>query len=161
MKINLNLNGEMVEIDANEEEMLSQSLLSLGIRSASRKCVGESSVQNSVVLLNGKPVPSAIIRTVLLDGEKILTLEGFAETSHYQDIINGFRKAEIRPCRHCLASRILCVHELLERNYRPTLEECEEFADTIRCSCTEKNAFIDAVIYATTFRRSREGKRRG
>ncbi len=159
MKIDFFLNDEKIEVEAEVEESLFSILRKSGIKSVKNGCQ-KGTCASCVVLLDGKPVPSCSVKLCAVQGAKVTTLEGFAGTSDYADIAGGFRKAKIRPCQFCSAARILCVHELLERNWRPSKEECEEFADSIHCACTEKGAFMDAIIYATALRHARLGKRR-
>lgn len=157
MEFRFTLNGSPVAAQADAGEPLSSVLRRLGTGSAAESCGG-----GCVVLLGGRPVPADALPVGAVDGDEITTLEGFEGTAECDDVRGGFAKAGIRPCRLCEPARILAAHELLERSFfRPTRQECAEFAEEFACPCTERGAFAQAVQHAAAARLSRTGKRRG
>ncbi|MBQ5536366.1 MULTISPECIES: (2Fe-2S)-binding protein [Treponema] len=156
MRIHLKINGRDTEIDANPNEKLLDILRAEKIFSAKAGC-GKGRCGVCTVLLDGKPVPSCRIPIGTIDGADVTTLEHFKTTQSYENIANGLKKAGVHLCGFCSAAKILSVHELLESKYRPTREECLEFAEGLSCTCTEKNAFMNAILYATAFKHDRDG----
>jgi hypothetical protein len=54
---------------------------------------------------------------------EIITIEGFAQTDNYQDIINGFSEAQIETCGFCDSGKILTAEALLDKTEEPEKEK--------------------------------------
>ncbi|MCR4821255.1 MAG: 2Fe-2S iron-sulfur cluster binding domain-containing protein [Treponema sp.] len=158
MKIQVMLNGETVILDANPSESLLDVLRREGYLSVKKGC-SEGRCGSCTLLLDDKPVPSCIIPAAIVRKASIETLEFFSLTKDGQDIIKGFEEAGIKMCGFCNSVRIFSTYALLKRVYRPSQEELEALADSIKCSCTDKKTFMNGVMYATALRHEREGRR--
>ncbi|MDR1893789.1 MAG: 2Fe-2S iron-sulfur cluster binding domain-containing protein [Spirochaetales bacterium] len=108
-----------------------------------------------LVLLNGRPVSSCLIPAFRLRGNSILTIEGFQDNPEYFDIIQGFLIGNYEPCEHCLSSRILAVHALLEVNLRPTEQEIIENVAFINCRCTDFSSLCAGIAEAGRLKEAR------
>jgi len=158
MKIPVMLNSEKVILDARPTESLLEVLRSNGLLSVKEGCT-KGKCGSCTVLLDDKPVPSCIIPVGIVRNASIETLEFFLLTKEGEDIISGFRQAGMNMCGFCNSSRIFSTYELLKKSYRPTAEELDRLADSIKCNCIDRKTFINGVIYATANRHEREGRR--
>lgn len=158
MKIPVILNGEKIILDAKPSESLLEVLRRLGYFSVKEGCI-KGRCGSCTVLLDDKPVPSCIIPVGMIRNATIETLEFFLLTKDGEDIISGFKQAGVNMCGFCNSYRIFSVYELLHRVYRPSTEELEALADSVKCHCTDKKTFINGVLYATAIKHEREGRR--
>lgn len=153
------LNGEDVSARIRSVDRLSDVLRSdfglLGLQSDCR-C---GSCGRCLILLDGRLVPSCIIPAFRIRGREVVTIEGFAQTDEYQDIVAGFRSAGVENCGFCDASKILATAALLERRARPTNAEILEQLSSAPCRCTDPEALLRGVLAAAD-RRSRRIYRR-
>ena len=160
MKIPVILNGEKIILDAKPSEKLSDVLRKLGLLSIKKGC--ESGICGScTVLLDDKPVPSCIIPVGIIRNASIETLEFFSLTKESEDILDGFKQAGVAMCGFCNSARIFLTYELLKKVYRPSLEELEELAKDVNCTCCDKKTFMNGIIYATANKHEREGRKNG
>lgn len=126
MKINFNLNGEDVTVDEDASTPLivvlrrkvpglsgNTKFLSVKRGCSCGQC-GSCTVQ-----LNGESVPSCILPVVLANGAKILTLEGIKKTPVYQNIISGFKKADIKLCGFCDSGKIFAAKDIIDGKDSP------------------------------------------
>ncbi len=158
MKIPVNLNGEQTILDADPEEKLLTVLRRLGLISVKKGC-GKGLCGFCSVLLDLKPVPSCLIPVGAARGSSIITLEHFSKTADYDDIMKGFKQAGAQLCGYCNAGKVFAVYALMERVYRPSKEDLMELADGLTCTCTDRNTFINGVLYAVANKHKREGSK--
>lgn len=158
MKIPVMLNSEKVILDAKPTETLLEVLRNNGLLSVKEGCT-KGKCGSCTVLLDDKPVPSCIIPVGIVRNASIETLEFFLLTKEGEDIVSGFKQAGINMCGFCNSSRIFSTYELLKKSYRPTSEELDRLADSIKCNCVDRKTFINGVIYATANKHEREGRR--
>ena len=158
MKIPVMLNSEKVILDAKPTETLLDVLRRQGLLSIKEGCK-KGKCGSCTVLLDDKPVPSCIIPVGIVRNASIETLEFFLLTKEGEDIAAGFKQAGINMCGFCNSSRIFSTYEMLKKVYRPSIEELDTLAESIKCNCTDKKTFINGVIYATANKHEREGRR--
>lgn len=147
MKIPVILNNEKVVLDAEPDEKLITVLRRMKLFSPKRGC-GKGRCGFCSVLLNAKPVPSCIIPVAIVRDAAIVTLEHFSHSSVYQNIMQGFEQAGMHLCGYCNAAKVFAVYDLMERIYRPTKDDLQQLADSLTCSCTDHDTFINGVLYA-------------
>ncbi len=158
MKIPMTINDEKTIIDASPDEKLIDVLRTRHLMSVKKGCE-KGKCGSCTVLLGETPVPSCLIPVGTVRECTITTLEHFLKTKAGSDIAKGFLQAGMEMCGFCNASRIFMTYTLLEKSYRPTTEELNELADSIKCTCTDRKTFINGVLYATAIRhRSEERK---
>ncbi len=158
MKIPLTLNGEKIILDCKADEPLIEILRKRGLFSVKNGC-GKGICGSCTVLLDGKAVSSCKIPVGIVRDSKIETLEHFEKNPAYDDIISGFNKAGISLCGFCNAARILLTHDLISHVYRPTKDQLDHVAASVKCSCTEKGIFENGILYAVANKHSREGRK--
>ncbi len=160
MKIPVILNGEKDILDAKPSESLLDVLRAKGLFSAKEGCT-KGKCGCCTVLLDDKPVSSCIIPVGIVRNATIETLEFFQLTKEGEDILSGFKQAGVNMCGFCNSARIFSTYALLKKSYRPSAQELEELADSIKCNCTDRKTFINGVIYATANMHEREGRING
>lgn len=158
MKIPIMLNSERKILDAKPTESLLHVLRKEGLISVKEGCK-KGICGSCTVLLDEKPVPSCIVPVSIVKNASVETLEFFLLTKDGEDIANGFKQAGVELCGFCNSARFFSTYALLKKVYRPSVEELEQLADSIRCNCTDKKTFINGVIYATALKHEREGRR--
>lgn len=158
MQIPLNLNDEKVIIDANTEDSLLSVLRREKLFKVKLGCE-KGLCGNCTVLVNDKPVPSCKISISLLRNEKIETLEYFKKNSpFYSDIISGFKEASLNLCGYCEAGKIFTAYWIIKHYPHPTVKDIRDSIKYLDCCCTDKNSFINGILYAVAFNHAKMEK---
>ncbi|MDR2071450.1 MAG: 2Fe-2S iron-sulfur cluster binding domain-containing protein [Treponema sp.] len=155
MTINFILNGEdeaiHCEADGRLLDILRGSFNLLGTKTG---CLsGRCGV--CFVILNSKVVPSCIVPAFRVRNSEIITIEGFSQTTEYQDIVTGFSRAGVECCGYCDSGKILAAGVLLERIPRPSRNDVLAAFTGIRCRCTEPESLVEGVLAAADIRQRR------
>jgi carbon-monoxide dehydrogenase small subunit len=155
MTIEFILNGEDVVVqttlDRRLVDILRDNFKLLGAKAGCR--VGRCG--SCSVLLNGKIVPSCLVSAFRVRNREIVTIEGFALTDEYQDIVSGFSRAGVENCGYCDSAKILSAEALLETNPRPSKEEALDAFSGALCRCTVPRLLADGVLAAADIRQRR------
>lgn len=155
MTIEFILNGEDVVVQTSLDrrliDILRDNFHLLGAKAGCR--VGRCG--SCSVILNGKVVPSCLVSAFRVRGGEVITLEGFALTDEYQDIVSGFSRAGVENCGYCDAGKILATEMLLEQNPRPSKEEALSAFSGVLCRCTVPRLLVDGVLAAAEIRQRR------
>jgi carbon-monoxide dehydrogenase small subunit len=155
------LNGEDVSTKARSVDRLADLL---------REAFGLSGVRSDcrcgrcgrcLVFLDGRLVPSCIVPAFSVRGREVVTIEGFAQTEDYREIVEGFKAAGVETCGFCEAPKILAAAALLERRARPTRREILEHLSSAPCRCTDPEAIVSAVQAVAELRARRLYRRAG
>ena len=107
------------------------------------------------IIFNGNVVKSCLIPAFKINGSEIITIEGFAQTYEYQDIVLGFYEAGLETCSFCNTCKILSAQALLGRNHMPTKEEILSAFYGVRCRCTEPEELLQGVMAIIEGRRQK------
>ncbi|QQO08051.1 (2Fe-2S)-binding protein [Breznakiella homolactica] len=155
MTIGFILNGEDVTVQTEADYRLVDILrTNFGLLGAKDGCLtGRCGVCS--VMYNEKIVPSCMIPAFKVRGSEIVTIEGFAQTVEFQDIIAGFSKAGVKTCGYCDTAKILAVEAFLGTAPRPSRDEIPAAFDGIICRCTEPAALVEGVLAASEIRQRR------
>jgi len=155
------LNGEDVSVSARVQDRLSDLLRDrfglLGVGSDCRcgRC------GRCLVFLDGALVPSCLLPAFRARGCEIVTLEGFALTDEYQDIVGGFDQAGLETCGFCEGGKIMATAAILERLSRPSPAEILSQLSAVPCRCTDPETLVKAVQAAAERRARRLYHRAG
>lgn len=137
MRMSFSLNGVLVEVEAEPDEMLLTVLRrNLGLRSVRETC-GMGICGACTALLNGEPVSTCIFLAPLAQGCDITTVEGLGGDHPVQ---RAFEEEHAFQCGYCTPGMILTVKSLLEENPRPSDEEIKVAlgGNLCRCGCYVK-----------------------
>jgi carbon-monoxide dehydrogenase small subunit len=155
MTIHCILNGEEVEFNANADERLITILReTFPLSGAKCGCLTGNCGACSVIF-NHKVVKACLITAFQVRDSKLITIEGFAHTDEYKDIVQGFARAGARNCGFCDAGKILTVEALLAQNPHPSRLNILTGFNGIRCRCTEPDSLIEGVLVAASIRQLR------
>jgi carbon-monoxide dehydrogenase small subunit len=160
MTITFILNGEDVTVDVEPNRRLID-ILRADFMLYGAKCGCLSGVCGAcAVIFNGSVSSACIIPAFRLRSSEVITIEGFALTNEYNDIVRGFKIHEVESCGFCDAAKILLSETLLAERELPQRENILSAFNSIRCRCTPGEAIVDAVIEAAEIRRRRRHERR-
>ncbi|QWC00547.1 (2Fe-2S)-binding protein [Mycoplasmatota bacterium] len=110
---------------------------------------GEGECGACAVLLNGQIVNSCSVPLANVDGQDIVTIEGFSSTKQYHVIKEAFAKAGGVQCGFCTPGMIIATQSLLSENPHPDDYEIKIGLSGNLCRCTGYNLIIKAVKTAS------------
>ena len=159
MRIRFSLNGEPTVIDVQAERRLSE-VLHDDLHMLSVRTVCNSGVCGAcTVLIGGKAQLSCLIPCFAIQGDSIVTFEGFSLTKEYKDLQRAFQLHGYTPCSYCLPSKALTIHALLLHNGSPDENQILNALSGIRCSCDALKPLGDSVMTASALRRQKKRAR--
>ena len=128
-KINFILNNKNVSIEREGEtrllDVLREEFSLMGIKEG----CGEGECGACSVLLNGKLINSCLIAVGSLDGQNILTIEGFRETEKYKILEKAFSDCGAVQCGFCTPGMIMAAESCLSKNPKPKPGETQADCD--------------------------------
>ena len=148
MKIEVTINGKLHVDDVEPRLLLVHYLRDvLGLTGTHVGC--ETSICGAcTILLNGSAVKSCTTLAVQASGAEITSIEGLAENGDLHPVQEGFWECHGLQCGFCTSGMIISVHQLLERNAKPTEAEIRRGIEGNLCRCTGYQHIVDAVQYA-------------
>lgn len=155
MKLNLTINDEQLSIQTEADASLLELLRGLKLLSVKCGCQ-KANCGSCAVLLNNQPVLSCLIPCGILRNAQVTTLEGFAKTPMYQEIMRGFEKAGANLCGWCNAGKIFAAYDVITKHSNPTREQVAERVADLRECCVESDTLINGIIYAAQFHFEKE-----
>jgi carbon-monoxide dehydrogenase small subunit len=155
MTIGFILNGEDVVVRTEADRRLLDILRNnFKLSGAKLGCLG-GKCGACLVILNGEVVPSCIIPAFRIRGSEVITIEGFAQTEEYRDILSGFSQAGVENCGFCDTGKIFAAETLLGKVSRPSREEILAGFEGISCRCTDPDSLTEGVLAAAEIRQRR------
>ncbi|WP_377271138.1 (2Fe-2S)-binding protein [Peterkaempfera sp. SMS 1(5)a] len=116
----------------------------LGLAGAKDGCeqgeCGACSVQ-----VDGQLVASCLVPAALAAGSDIQTVEGLAPDGAPSDVQQALAVSGAVQCGYCVPGLAMAVHDLLQRNHRPSDVEAREALCGNLCRCTGYRGVLDAV----------------
>ena len=100
------------------------------------------------VHVNGVAVKSCTLLSVQCDGAQVLTIEGLAKDGKLHPIQEGFWEKHGLQCGFCTPGMIMSVHQMLQRNPRPTETQIRHDLEGNLCRCTGYHNIVKAIQYA-------------
>lgn len=160
MNVSFSLNGKNVAIDVEPEKRL-VDVLREDLRLTGTKAGCYAGLCGTChVLVGGRLNRSCMLPAFTARGAEVVTIEGFARTRDYAEIVKAFEEAEYYPCGYCSAGRILAVEALLSEYPDPSESEILAGLSGITCHCADQTSLIKAVEIAAFARKlRRRGKR--
>lgn len=157
MKIQFDLNGQEVEVEASASTTLLTLLReTLGLTGAKPACeVGECGACS--VIVDGRVVDSCLMLAAQVDGRRVTTIEGLnAAQDGPNDLQRAFLDAGAVQCGYCTPGFIVAAEALLARNSSPSRQEIRQGIAGNLCRCTGYHQIIDAVEMTAARRRHSE-----
>jgi len=155
MTLGFILNGEDVVADADAAVRLVDILRNDFALAGTKSSCRSGNCGACSVIFNGELAKACLIPAFKIRGSEIITIEGFAQTDEYQDIISAFAEADAEGCGFCSTGKILAMEALLGRHHRPSREEILAGFNGIRCRCTDPEGLVRIALAAIEYRRQR------
>jgi aerobic-type carbon monoxide dehydrogenase small subunit (CoxS/CutS family) len=144
-KLKLHANGEEIEVEANETELLLDVLRErLELTGTKRGCE-TSHCGACTVLLDGMAVHSCVVLAARCQGKQITTVEGLSSAGELSKLQRLFLKHGALQCGYCTPGMLMAATALLHRIPRPSLEEIKVGLDGNLCRCTGYTGIFDAI----------------
>ncbi len=146
--IEFELNGEKVRPDCEPSARLLDVLRNeFGLMGPKEGC-GEGECGACAVIINGKLMNSCLVAMGSLSKARVMTIEGYRETSRFRVLDKTFADAGAIQCGYCTPGMIMAAEALLSHNPYPTAEDIREAISGNLCRCTGYNMIVDAIKMA-------------
>lgn len=140
----LRVNGRVVEASPDHPLLLDVLREQLRLTGAKRSC--DFQVCGAcTVLVDGTPVSSCCFLTADADGRDVETIEGFAETTAFEEIADVFIRRNTFQCGYCASGFVMTLKPLLEAGELRSRKDVVDALAGNLCRCTGYRAIIDAV----------------
>lgn len=149
-RIELKLNGQEVDLDADGERTLLDVLRSeCGLTSPRYGC-GLAQCGACTVLVDGEAARSCVMRISSVAGRSVTTLEGLAdaETGALHPVQQGFLECEGAQCGYCLNGMVMMAAALLATDPKPDEEAVRQALRHNLCRCGTHSEIIASVLRA-------------
>lgn len=144
-RIELNVNGEMWEIDIDPSRTLLEVLREdLSLTGAKEGC-GLGACGACTVLIDGSPTLSCLKLAIETENKTITTIEGLAKGGHPDPLQVVFIEHGAIQCGFCTPGAIMSAKALFGRTQRPSTEEIKEALAGNLCRCTGYKKIIEAI----------------
>jgi isoquinoline 1-oxidoreductase alpha subunit len=142
--MNLNVNGEVREVEAPEDMPLLWALRDLlGITGVKFGC-GMAQCGACTVHLDGRAVRSCVTPVSAVGGRKITTIEGLsADNSH--PVQQAWAEVDVVQCGYCQSGQIMSAVALLAENPSPSDEDIDVAMAGNICRCGTYQRIREAV----------------
>ena len=159
MKINFILNGIETQIDCSPVKDL-LAILRENFNLTGTKCGCKKGECNScLVFFNEKLVNSCLVPAFRLAGNRIITIEGFAQSREYQTIEKAFLRLNVGTCGFCTPSLVLATEALLSNKSHPTRKDIEENILPFLCLCSGYQQVVSAIQHVAELRSKKKSEK--
>jgi carbon-monoxide dehydrogenase small subunit len=154
MKVEFNLNGSVVSVDASANITLLTLLHdNLGLTGTKSGCeVGECGACS--VLVDGQVVNSCLMLAPQVNGKTVVTIEGIHDFEGGPD---DLQKALVAhggvQCGYCTPGIVMTGEALLSRTLTPSEDEIREALAGNLCRCTGYQQIVEAIDATAALRR--------
>jgi aerobic-type carbon monoxide dehydrogenase small subunit (CoxS/CutS family) len=148
-KVSFELNGKQVEVPLVQDQSLLWVLRTRFNLTGTKYGCGLGYCGSCTVLMNGEPVQACAIYMDIVDGQKIVTIEGLAEGEKLHPVQQAFVDHDALQCGYCTPGMIMNAVGLLNRNPNPGREEIISGMEGNLCRCGAHNRIIDAIEAAS------------
>ena len=143
--ITLDVNGKAQAVDADPATPLLYVLTDhLRLNGAKYGC-GLGQCGACTVLVDGEPVFSCVTPVSVLQGKKVITLEGLGTPENPGPVQRAFIAEQAAQCGFCIPGMIVRAQALLARNASPTPEEIRRHMAPNLCRCGTHLRILRAV----------------
>ncbi|MCK4437444.1 (2Fe-2S)-binding protein [Candidatus Bathyarchaeota archaeon] len=149
MKVNFQLNGQDIEVEAPGNRALLDLLRDdLGVKSVKKGCEnGECGA--CTVLLDGAPVTSCLVLVPQVEGKTVTTVDGLEDDPFMVKLRQAFLEDGAIQCGFCTPGMLISSYALLKGNPKPTADEVKKAIEGNLCRCTGYVAIIKAILHAS------------
>jgi len=148
MWVTVTVNGERVRRDVEPRLLLVHFLRDeLGLTGTHWGC-DTSNCGACAVWLDGEPVKSCTVLTVMADGHEVRTVEGLEADGELDVVQRAFLACHGVQCGFCTPGMLMTARALLDRNPDPSEEEIREAISGQVCRCTGYASIVRAIRWA-------------
>lgn len=146
--VRITVNGELVARSVEPRLLLVHFLRDeLGLTGTHWGC-DTSNCGACAVWLDGEPVKSCTVLTVMADGHEVRTVEGLASGGELDVVQQGFLACHGVQCGFCTPGMLMTARALLDRNPDPSEDEIREAISGQVCRCTGYASIVRAIQWA-------------
>jgi len=149
MRVTCTVNGESRDADDvwEGESLLYVLRERLGLPGAKNACE-QGECGSCSVYLDGTLVCACLVLAGQAEGAEVVTVEGLAAGGELHPVQQAFVEAGAVQCGFCTPGLVVAVHDLLEREPRPSDAQVREALAGNLCRCTGYEKVLDAVRLA-------------
>jgi aerobic-type carbon monoxide dehydrogenase small subunit (CoxS/CutS family) len=145
----LDVNGRAVTVDADGDTPLLYVLRDdLELNGAKFGC-GLGQCGACTVMVEGEAVFSCVTPVSLLEGKKIVTLEGLGTAENPGRLQRAFIEEQAAQCGYCIPGMIMRAAVLLRKNAHPSEKQIREALIPNLCRCGTHMRIVRAVKKAS------------
>jgi aerobic carbon-monoxide dehydrogenase small subunit len=158
VKVSITVNGEKVEADVEPRLLLVHFLReNLDLTGTHWGC-DTSNCGACVVLMDGQPLKSCTVLTVMCDGHELRTVESLEQDGELDPIQQGFHELHALQCGFCTPGMLMTTRALLDENPDPTEVEIRTAISGAICRCTGYKNIVAAVRWAADHEAAARGR---
>ena len=147
--VTLNVNGEIHEVLAAENQTLLETLREqLGLTGSKRGC-DMGTCGSCTVLIDGKPSLSCITLTVRAQNKSIVTIEGLAQNGQLHPLQKAAVQYGAIQCGFCTPGWLMSAKALLDRNSSPSEMDVRRAISGNLCRCTGYVKIVESILAAS------------
>jgi nicotinate dehydrogenase subunit A len=143
--ITLDVNGQSRTIEADPATPLLYVLRNeLALNGAKFGC-GLGQCGSCTVMVDGEPVFSCVTPVLVLQGRKIVTLEGLGSAESLGIVQRAFVEEQAAQCGYCIPGMIVRAHGILQKNPSASDTEIRAGLNAGLCRCGTHMRILRAV----------------
>ena len=147
--MNLNINGQMVEVDADGAMPLLWAIRDIVGMTGTKYGCGVGLCGACTVHVNGKAERSCQLTVSDVAGQPITTIEGLHPEGDHK-VQQAWRELNVPQCGFCQSGQIMQASALLAENPRPSDDEILSAMEGNVCRCGCYQRIVAAVRLAST-----------
>ena len=148
MNVNLNINGGMYAVQADENTPLIYVLRNDCDLKGTRFGCGAAQCGSCHVLIDGVSVPSCDTPLWSAEGKAVTTVEGLSRPGELSALQQAVVDEQAAQCGYCISGMLISATELLQKNQQPTEADVRAALDKHLCRCGSHNRIVRAVLRA-------------
>ena len=146
--VSFNLNGKDVCIEVDGKELLVDTIRQRFLLTGTKKACGTSDCGACTVLVDDVALRSCAYFTCMVEGKRVVTIEGLGSPNNLHPIQQAFIDASAVQCGYCIPGMVLASYDLLKDNPHPTEEEIRVALAGNLCRCSGYQKIVAAVQLA-------------
>jgi carbon-monoxide dehydrogenase small subunit len=160
LRVRMTVNGEPVSREVEPRLLLVHFLRDeLGLTGTHWGC-DTSNCGACAVWLDGEPVKSCTVLTVMADGHDVRTVEGLGSGNELDVVQRGFMERHAVQCGFCTPGMLMTARALLDHNPDPSEAEIREAISGQVCRCTGYASIVRAIQWAARAQAVTDGPQR-
>src|SRR6185369_16158581 len=154
MQVTMTVNGDEVTREVEARLLLVHFLRDELALTGTHWGCDTSNCGACAIWLDGEPVKSCTVLTVMVDGHEVRTVEGLETYGELDAVQRGFQACHGVQCGFCTPGMLMTARALLDRNPDPTEQEIREAISGQICRCTGYATIVRSVRWAAELERT-------